>query len=134
LLAEFFAPRSVAVVGASREAGKVGHAVFANLLEGGFSGPIYPVNPSAPDVLGRTAYATLAELPERVDLAVVVVPACAVPDVISECARLGIPAAIVISAGFRETGPAGAALERHGKAACVSSAPTVWGSSPHATD
>ncbi|MGB4581577.1 MAG: acetate--CoA ligase family protein [Coriobacteriia bacterium] len=112
MLAEFFAPRSVAVVGASREAGKVGHAVFANLLEGGFSGPIYPVNPSAPDVLGRTAYATLAELPERVDLAVVVVPACAVPDVISECARLGIPAAIVISAGFRETGPAGAALER----------------------
>lgn len=112
MLAEFFAPRSVAVVGASREAGKVGHAVFANLLEGGFSGTIYPVNPSAPDVLGRTAYATLAELPERVDLAIIVVPASVVPGVIAECAQLGIPAAIVISAGFRETGPAGAALER----------------------
>ncbi len=112
MLAEFFAPRSVAVVGASRDEGKVGHAVFANLLEGGFSGAVYPVNPSSPDVLGHTAYRSLTEIPERVDLAIIVVPARAVPDVIAECGRLGIPAAIVISAGFRETGPAGAALER----------------------
>lgn len=112
MLAEFFAPRSVAVVGASRDAGKVGHAVFANLLEGGFSGPVYPVNPSAPDVLGHTAYPSLSELPEHVDLAIIVVPAPAVAAVIAECGRLKIPAAIVISAGFRETGPAGATLER----------------------
>ncbi len=112
MLAEFFAPRSVAVVGASRDPGKVGHAVFANLLEGGFTGPIYPVNPSAPEILGHTAYASLSALPERVDLAVVVVPASRATAVIAECGSLGIPAAIVISAGFRETGPAGAALER----------------------
>ena len=112
MLAEFFTPQSVAVVGASRDPGKVGHAVFANLLQGGFEGPVYPVNPSAPDVMGQTAYPSLSALPAVVDLAIVVVPAARATEVIAECGTLGIPAAIVISAGFRETGPAGAALER----------------------
>lgn len=112
MLTEFFAPRSIAVVGASRDRTKVGHAVFANLLSAGFGGEVYPVNPSAPDVLGHTAYASLGEVPGHVDLAVVVVPATACIGVIEECGRLGIPAAVVISAGFRESGPAGAALER----------------------
>ncbi len=112
MLAEFFTPRSVAVVGASRDPGKVGHAVFANLLDGGFPGAVYPVNPTASEILGHPAFATLTALPERVDLAVVVVPAHVASAVIVECGTLGIPAAIVISAGFRETGPAGAVLER----------------------
>lgn len=112
MLTGFFDPRSIAVVGASRDRGKVGHAVYANLLSGGFQGAVYPINPSAPEVLGHRTYSSLSELPERVDLAVVVVPAKACPDVIAECSALGIPAAIVISAGFRESGPAGAALER----------------------
>jgi len=112
LLAEFFAPRSIAVVGASRDPGKVGHAVFANLLDGGFGGAVFPVNPSAPEILGHRSYPSLSAIPEPVDLAIVVVPARFGPDVIAECGTLHIPAAIVISAGYRETGPAGAALER----------------------
>lgn len=112
MLTEFFAPDSIAVVGASRDRGKVGHAVFANLIAAGFAGDVYPVNPSAPDVLGVPAYRSLTDLPKRVDLAIVVVPAQACVGVIAECATLGIPAAIVISAGFREAGPTGAALER----------------------
>ncbi|MBN1192462.1 MAG: CoA-binding protein, partial [Coriobacteriia bacterium] len=112
MLAEFFSPASIAVVGVSRDPDKVGHAVFANLLSGGFSGPIYPVNPSLCEILGHTTCPSLSDLPGPVDLAVVVVPAAAAPGVIAECGSLHIPAAIVISAGFRETGPDGAALER----------------------
>jgi acetyltransferase len=112
VLREFFTPRAIAVVGASRDTGKVGHAVFANLLSGGFAGPVYPVNAAAPEILGHPAYPSLEALPGPVDLAVVVVPAAAAIGVVEECGRLGIRAAIVISAGFRESGPAGAALER----------------------
>jgi acetyltransferase len=112
VLEAFFAPRSIAVVGASQDEAKVGHAVFANLLSGGFTGPVYPVNPRSASVLGHTAYPTLGELPERVDCAVIAVPAARTIAVVEECATLGIPAAIVISAGFREAGPDGAALER----------------------
>ncbi|MDP2300297.1 MAG: acetate--CoA ligase family protein [Coriobacteriia bacterium] len=112
MLEAFFAPRSIAVVGASQDEAKVGHAVFANLLSGGYTGPVYPVNPSSPAVLGHTAYPTLGDLPERVDCAVIVVPAARTIAVVEECVTLGIPAAIVISAGFREAGPDGAALER----------------------
>lgn len=112
MLGAFFTPSAVAVVGASRDPGKVGHAVLANLLNGGFSGPIYPVNPTTPDILGVQAYASLRDVPGPVDLAVIVVPAKACESVIRECAELRIPAAIVVSAGFREAGPEGAALER----------------------
>lgn len=118
MLEELFSPRSIAVVGVSREKGKVGHAVFDNLLAGGFDGPVYPVNPSAVQVHGRRCYASVADLPTPVDLAVVVVPAAAAPSVIEECGQAGIKAAVVISAGFRETGPEGAALERQLVEAC----------------
>lgn len=112
MLTEFFAPRSIAVVGASRDRGKVGHAVFQNLLAAGFGGAVYPVNPSASEVLGHPAYPSLTDIARPVELAIVAVPAEACVGVIAECARLRIPAAIVISAGFREAGPEGAALER----------------------
>ena len=112
MLEGFFSPRSVAVVGAAREEGKVGHIVFDNLLAAGFAGPVYPVNPRAGEIHGHRTYASLAELPQVPDLVIVVVPAQRVLDVIQDCARLRVGSAIVISAGFKESGPEGGALER----------------------
>ena len=108
----FFAPRAVAVVGATETAGSVGRTVLANLLAGPFHGTVYPVNPKRPTVLGVKAYPNVSALPEPVDLAVIVTPAPAVPAVIGECVAAKVQAAIVISAGFKEVGPEGAALER----------------------
>jgi acyl-CoA synthetase (NDP forming)/RimJ/RimL family protein N-acetyltransferase len=104
------APRSVAVVGAGRERGSVGHAVFRNLVAHEFTGPVYPVNPRAESVAGVRAVADLASIAGPVDLAVVVVPAAEVPDALRDCGRKGVKAVIVISAGFAESGPEGAAL------------------------
>jgi acyl-CoA synthetase (NDP forming)/RimJ/RimL family protein N-acetyltransferase len=104
------APRSVAVVGAGRERGSVGHAVLRNLLAREFNGPVYPINRRAEHVGGVPAYADIEAVPGPVDLAIVVVPAAEVPDVIRDCGRKGVKAAIVISAGFAESGPEGAAL------------------------
>lgn len=112
----FFTPRSVAVVGASRNPQKLGYVLLDNLTRGGFSGPVYPVNPNAESVLGHAAYAHVDEIPGPVDLAVLTVPPAAVPAVIDECARKGVGAAVVITAGFRETGPEGAAREQEVRA------------------
>ncbi len=103
-------PRSVAVVGAGRERTGVGHAVLRNLLAHDFNGPVYPVNPSTDHVGGVRAAATIGEIDGPVDLAVVVVPAAEVPAVIEDCGAKGVKAVIVISAGFAESGPEGAAL------------------------
>jgi acetyltransferase len=108
----FFSPRSVAVVGAARDPGKVGHFVFSALRAAGFRGTVYPVNPYAEEIDGVRCYASISDIPEPPDLAVVAVPATAVPGLIDECARIGTSSAIVLSAGFKETGPAGAALEK----------------------
>jgi acetyl coenzyme A synthetase (ADP forming)-like protein len=110
-LRAFFAPRAVAVVGASRDPDKVGYRVLENLLRGGFGGAIYPVNPAAKEVLGLTVYPSLSEIGAPVDLAVVVLPAPRVLGAIEACAAQGIGAAIVISAGFKEVGGEGAELE-----------------------
>jgi acetyltransferase len=107
--AAFFAPRSVAVVGATESAGSVGRAVLENLAS--FDGRVFPVNPKRSTVLGRPAFPRLAALPETADLAVIVTPAATVPGLIRDCAEAGIRNAIIISAGFKETGPAGQALE-----------------------
>jgi len=104
LLAKFFAPESVAVVGASRNPRKVGYQIVLNLLKSGFKGRIYPVNPNADEILGLKAYPSVSSIPEPVDLAVIAVPAPAVPGVIEDCGAHGVKAAIVISAGFREVG------------------------------
>ena len=104
----FLAPRSVAVVGASRRRGTVGAELFHNLLAGGFNGPVYPVNPNAPVIQSVVAYPSIAEVPGLVDLAVVAVPAAAVVGTAQECATAGVRALVVISAGFAETGPEGA--------------------------
>ncbi|MDD1720634.1 MAG: acetate--CoA ligase family protein [Euryarchaeota archaeon] len=104
---DFFYPKSIAVVGAAREEGKVGHSVLKNLIDAGFEGEIVPVNPNATEILGLKAYPTI----KKVDLAVVAVPARVVPSVLEEAGRIGIKAAIVISAGFREAGIEGGRLE-----------------------
>jgi acetyl coenzyme A synthetase (ADP forming)-like protein len=104
----FLAPRSVAVVGASRRRGTVAGELFHNLLAGGFNGPVYPVNPNTPVVQSVLAYGSVTEVPGPVDLAVLVVPAPAVVRAARECAAKGVRALVVISAGFAETGPEGA--------------------------
>jgi acetyltransferase len=108
----FFSPKTVAVVGATETAGSVGRTILWNLIGSPFGGTVFPVNPKRPSVLGIKAYPTVADVPAKIDLAVIVTPATAVPGVVGQCADLGIPAAVIISAGFREVGAAGAELER----------------------
>ena len=106
----FFRPSSVAVIGASRDPEKLGYAVLANLKNGGFPGALYPVNPKAGEILGLKAYPTVLDIPGPVDLAVIVIPYPLVPEALRQCGEKGVPAAVVISAGFREAGREG--LER----------------------
>jgi len=101
--------KSIAVIGASPDPNKVGYAVLRNLLA--FPGKLYPVNPRHTLILGRTVYPTLSSIPEPVDIAVIVVPARLVPDIIKEAGIKGIPLIIIISSGFRESGKAGVQLE-----------------------
>lgn len=106
---EYFNPRSVAVIGASSDPKKMGYAVMHNLLH--FPGQIYPVNNKRSDVQGLKAYPTVSSIPNPVDLAVITVPALQVPKVMQECGEKGIPLVVVITAGFKETGSEGKALE-----------------------
>lgn len=106
-----FRPRAVAVVGASRQTGSVGQLVLKKLLDGGFTGPIYPVNPQARAIASVAAVRDVGELPDEVDLAVIAVPAALVLGVAEACAAKGIGGLVVLSAGFAETGAAGAEAE-----------------------
>ena len=108
----FIAPRSVAVIGASRERDTVGGQIFHNLLDAGFEGTAYPVNREADVVQSVRAYRSVAEIPAPIDLAVIAVPAAAVIDVVRECAGQGVPTVVVISAGFAEVGAEGAERQR----------------------
>ncbi|MFI9510314.1 GNAT family N-acetyltransferase [Nocardia sp. NPDC052566] len=105
-------PRSVAVIGATPGAGRVGGAVLANLLSGVFQGPVYPVNPNRKSVRGVHAYATVREIPDEVDLAVVAVPPQAIASVLDDCMAKGVKGLVVLTAGFGETGVGGIAAER----------------------
>jgi Acyl-CoA synthetase (NDP forming) len=107
-----FLPRSVAVVGATEREGSVGRTVLWNLISHPFGGTVYPVNPKRHQVLGIRAYERLSALPEPVDLAIIAIPAAGVPKVVQECVEAGVKGAIVLSAGFKETGPAGWELEK----------------------
>lgn len=107
-----FRPRSIAVIGASRDRGTVGGAIFHNLLKYDYQGAVYPVNSKAATVQSVRAYPSIADVPEAVDLAIVVVPAAHVNATVEACGRKGVRAAIVISAGFKEVGAEGAARER----------------------
>ncbi|MEU9117962.1 acetate--CoA ligase family protein [Streptomyces sp. NPDC048483] len=97
-------PRSVAVIGASAERGKIGNSVMRNLLDGGFPGDIHPVHPKAEDILGREAYQSVMDVPGEVDVAVFAIPAPLVPAALEEVGRKGIPNAVLIPSGFAETG------------------------------
>ena len=107
-----FAPRSVAVVGATEKPGSVGRTILWNLISSPFGGTVFPVNPRRSNVLGIRAYPTVADIPEPPELAVIVTPAPTVPGLIGECGEAGVCGAIVISAGFKEAGPQGVELER----------------------
>ncbi|MCD0451865.1 GNAT family N-acetyltransferase [Actinocorallia sp. API 0066] len=105
-------PSSVAVIGASRVSHSVGQTVLRNLLGADFTGPVYPVHPEAHAVAGVRAYKEIAEIPDKVDLAVVAVPASAVQDVLTQCAAQGVHGLIVVSSGFAETGQEGRAAQQ----------------------
>jgi len=113
-------PKTVAVMGASRTPGKVGYAVVANLVQGGFEGDIVPVNPSGGEMFGRRIYADLEEYGKTVDLGVIAVPTAAVKGAILSCLQAGAQAVVVITAGFKEVGEEGARLEREIAALCHS--------------
>src|SRR5271166_2008115 len=111
-LEAFFAPQNIAVIGATEKAGSIGRTIVWNLMKSPFGGPIFPVNPKRRSVLGIKAHPHIGDVPDLVDLAIVVTPAPTVPDLIGECVEAGVRAAIVASAGFKEIGAEGAALER----------------------
>jgi acyl-CoA synthetase (NDP forming)/GNAT superfamily N-acetyltransferase len=97
------APRSVAVVGVGREPGGLGHELFANVVAGGFTGPVYPVNPRGGTVAGVTVWPSVVDIPDDIDLAVLTVPAAVVPQVVADCARKRVRSLLVVAAGFDRT-------------------------------
>lgn len=107
-----FAPKNIAVIGATETPGSVGRTIVWNLISSPFGGTVFPINLKRPSVLGIKAYPTISDVPEPVDLAVIVTPAQTVPGIISDCVDFGVKSAIIISAGFKETGPGGVELER----------------------
>lgn len=111
MLDPFFKPRGVTVIGASRNPHKLGYGVVRNLKEFRYSGPIYPVNKTASEILGEPCYGSVSEVPDPVDLAIIIVPAPVVPEMLRECGQRGIRHAVVISGGFSETGEEGKKLE-----------------------
>lgn len=107
----FFSPKSVAVIGASVDPDKLGHSVLKNILDYGFKGRVYVVNPAVDQIMGLKSYAKITDITEAVELAILVVPAKTVPTVVSECGQKGVRGIVVISAGFKETGIEGFKLE-----------------------
>ncbi len=110
-LTQFFKPRSIAVVGASRKVGSVGHALVRNLIYGGYTGVIYPINPKAKGIQGVPCFPDLSAIGEPPDLVVVVVPATHVERVVAQAGDLGTRHILVISAGFKEIGGEGVERE-----------------------
>ncbi len=107
-----FSPKSVALIGATEREGSVGRTILWNLMTNSFGGTIFPINPQRSSVMGIKAYPNIGEVPEKIDLAIVVTPARTVPGIIRECVQAGVKGAIVISAGFKEIGPEGVKLEQ----------------------
>lgn len=111
-LKSFFEPQSIAVIGASESPGSVGKTLLRNLIQNPFGGTVFPVNPKRNSVMGIKAYPNLAAIPDAVDLAVIATPAATVPSLVRECVATGVKSAIIVSAGFKEIGPEGIALEQ----------------------
>jgi len=110
-LEKIFNPKSVAIIGASDEEGSIGYVLMKNFLNSGFEGEVYPVNIRKEEISGVKAYKNVEQLPKTVDLAVIATPAATVPDIVEQCGRVGIKGLIIISAGFKEVGAEGKALE-----------------------
>jgi acetyltransferase len=110
-LDKIFNPQSVAIIGASDSEGSVGYAIVKNFTRLGYAGKVYFVNLRKPEIMGQKTYPNVAAIPETVDLAMIATPAKTVPDMVEECGKAGIKGAIIVSAGFKETGAAGKALE-----------------------
>jgi acetyltransferase len=107
-----FKPKSIALVGASADEKKIGHAILKNLITQGYTGKVFPINPNSKEILGLRCYPSVSKVEENIDLAVIVVPAKVVPSVVKECGEVGVKGVVVISAGFKETGEEGARLEQ----------------------
>jgi len=99
-----FHPKSIAVIGASREPGKIGHIIVKNFIDGGYAGKIYPINPFANEVLGLKTYSHISEVPGEIDSAIIAIPAALVPQALEECGKRGVKGAVIISGGFGEIG------------------------------
>ncbi|MEM9807639.1 MAG: bifunctional acetate--CoA ligase family protein/GNAT family N-acetyltransferase [Cyanobacteria bacterium P01_D01_bin.56] len=112
-LSPFFAPKTVAVIGATERLGSVGRTLLWNLISNSFGGTVFPVHPSRTNVLGIKAYPTIGDVPETVDLAIIAIPAQAVPAVIDQCGQAGVKGVIILSAGFKEIGAPGIKLEKN---------------------
>ena len=110
-LNKMFKPESVAVIGASNQPGKVGYIIVDNLINDGFEGKIYPVNPKGGEILGKQAYANIKDIPEKVDLAIITIPSVFVNETVKDCGEAGVENMVVITAGFKEIGGEGVKLE-----------------------
>jgi acetyltransferase len=110
-MSPLFHPESVAVIGASESTGKLGHEILKNLIDGGFPGALYPINPKSERILGLSCFKNVRDVPGKVDLAVVIIPARFVSQTIRECGEKGVKGAVVISGGFSEAGAEGEALQ-----------------------
>jgi acetyltransferase len=118
LLDDFYNPKAVAVIGASNKSGKVGNSIVKNLINSGYPGQIYPVNPREQEIEGLAAYRSVSAIPGPVDMSVVAVPAAKVLEAVKECGEKGVHHLVVITAGFKETGKEGWDLERELVATC----------------
>ncbi len=112
MIETFSTPKSIAVIGASRETDKLGYSVLNNIVQYGYPGKVYPINPKADEILGLKCYPSVLNVPDPIELAVIVIPAKYVAAALEECGQKGVKGAIIISAGFRETGSEGAKMER----------------------
>ncbi|MEI6807753.1 MAG: CoA-binding protein, partial [bacterium] len=127
MLQTLLTPQSIAVIGASRTPGKVGHEILANLIAGDFRGMIVPINPTCNEVLGRKCYPDLKTSGQVIEMAVIAVPVSVIKVAVEEAIEAGAKAIVVITAGFKETGPDGASLEREIAAMCSSAGARLLG-------
>ena len=114
-----FAPETIAVIGASTQKGKVGHDIFANILYGGFTGTLYPVNPKAKSVLSVKCYTSIASIPDPIDLGMIILPPKAALNAVKDCIAKGVKGIVIVSAGFKEVGGEGAQIEKEIKILCA---------------
>lgn len=114
-----FAPETIAVIGVSTQKGKVGHDIFANILSGGFTGTLYPVNPKAKSVLSVKCYTSIKNIPDPIDLGMIILPPKAALQAVEDCIVKGVKGIVIVSAGFKEVGGEGAQIEKEIKTLCA---------------